>query len=185
MDRHSFHPLITRWFCEKFGEPSAPQDAGWPEIATGRDTLIAAPTGTGKTLAAFLWSLDSLIRDALAGELEDACRLVYISPLKALGNDIQKNLQEPLSEIRALAREEGVELPEIRVAVRSGDTPGARAQAHAQEAPPHPHHHARIALHSPDGRAQPQGFGDRARRHRGRDSRGRRATSGARTWRSL
>ena len=123
MDRHSFHPLITRWFCEKFGEPSAPQDAGWPEIATGRDTLIAAPTGTGKTLAAFLWSLDSLIRDALAGELEDACRLVYISPLKALGNDIQKNLQEPLSEMRALAREEGVELPEIRVAVRSGDTP--------------------------------------------------------------
>ena len=101
MDRHSFHPLITRWFCEKFGEPSAPQDAGWPEIATGRDTLIAAPTGTGKTLAAFLWSLDSLIRDALAGELEDACRLVYISPLKALGNDIQKNLQEPLCEMRA------------------------------------------------------------------------------------
>ena len=123
MNRHSFHPLITRWFIEKFGEPSAPQDAGWPEIATGRDTLIAAPTGTGKTLAAFLWSLDGLIRDALAGELEDACRLVYISPLKALGNDIQKNLQEPLSEIRALAREEGVELPEIRVAVRSGDTP--------------------------------------------------------------
>ena len=59
MNRHSFHPLITRWFIEKFGEPSAPQDAGWPEIATGRDTLIAAPTGTGKTLAAFLWSLDS------------------------------------------------------------------------------------------------------------------------------
>ena len=123
MDRHSFHPLIARWFREKFAEPSAPQDAGWPEIATGRDTLIAAPTGTGKTLAAFLWSLDGLIRDALAGELEDACRLVYISPLKALGNDIQKNLQEPLSEIRALARKKGVELPEIRVAVRSGDTP--------------------------------------------------------------
>ncbi len=123
MDGHSFHPLIVHWFKEKFSEPSAPQDAGWPEIATGRDTLIAAPTGTGKTLAAFLWSLDGLIRDAIAGELEDACRLVYISPLKALGNDIQKNLQEPLSEIRALAKRAGVELPEIRVAVRSGDTP--------------------------------------------------------------
>ena len=122
MDNYSFHPLVARWFQEKFSEPSAPQDAGWPEIATGRDTLIAAPTGTGKTLAAFLWSLDGLIRDALSGALGDACRLVYISPLKALGNDIQKNLQEPLREIRALAKNEGVELPEIRVAVRSGDT---------------------------------------------------------------
>ncbi len=118
-----FHPVVARWFAEKFGEPSAPQEAGWPHVAAGRDALIAAPTGTGKTLAAFLWSIDGLLRSALAGELADECRLVYVSPLKALGNDIQKNLQGPLGEIRALARREGLELPEIRVAVRSGDTP--------------------------------------------------------------
>lgn len=118
-----FHPLVARWFAEKFGAPSAPQEAGWPPISEGRDALIAAPTGTGKTLAAFLWSIDGLVRSALAGELEDECRVVYVSPLKALGNDIQKNLQAPLGEIRALARGEGLALPEIRTAVRSGDTP--------------------------------------------------------------
>ncbi len=133
---HSFHPLIEGWFAQKFGAPSAPQEAGWPEIACGRDTLIAAPTGTGKTLAAFLWSLDGLVRDALAGELEDACRLVYVSPLKALGNDIQKNLQAPLAEIRALAKKQGVDLPEIRVAVRSGDTPAAERRLMLRQ-PPH------------------------------------------------
>ncbi len=122
MSAYSFHPLIARWFGEKFGEPSAPQEAGWPQIAAGRDALITAPTGTGKTLAAFLWSLDDLIQRALRGALADECRLIYVSPLKALGNDIQRNLTAPLSEIRALALQGGVKLPEIRVAVRSGDT---------------------------------------------------------------
>ena len=118
-----FHPLVARWFRDRFGRPTAPQAAGWPHIAAAADTLIAAPTGGGKTLAAFLWAIDGLVRAATAGVLDDRTRLVYVSPLKALSNDIQKNLQEPLAGIRHLAAAEGVDLPEIRVLVRTGDTP--------------------------------------------------------------
>jgi len=118
-----FDPLIARWFAQRFGEPTAPQTQGWAQIAEGRDTLIAAPTGSGKTLAAFLWSINHLVNAAQRGALADETAVIYVSPLKALGNDIQKNLQEPLAAIRTLAEQTGTPLPEIRVMVRSGDTP--------------------------------------------------------------
>jgi ATP-dependent Lhr-like helicase len=136
MSTGRFHRLVQKWFEERFGEPTAPQAAGWRHIAAGVDTLIAAPTGSGKTLAAFLWAIDGLIRDAAAGTLEDRTRVVYVSPLKALSNDIQKNLQEPLDGILRLAAAEGVALPEIRVMVRTGDTPAHERQQMARR-PPH------------------------------------------------
>ncbi len=131
-----FHPLVWRWFVERFQNPTPPQERGWQAIAGGRSTLIAAPTGSGKTLAAFLWSIDRLVQRAMAGRLEDATSVVYVSPLKALGNDIARNLQTPLSEIFRRAWSEGVFLPEIRVAVRSGDTPAHERQAMIRT-PPH------------------------------------------------
>ena len=116
------HPLVAEWFLGRFGSPTEPQEQGWPEILAGRTTLISAPTGSGKTLAAFLICIDRLVRKALDGTLQDRTEVVYVSPLKALGNDIQKNLDGPLSEILALAAERGLLMPEIRTAVRTGDT---------------------------------------------------------------
>src|SRR5258708_35880971 len=104
MKRFEFHPAVARWFAEKLGSPTEPQERGWPAIQSGAHTLIAAPTGSGKTLSAFLSSLDSLFRDGLAGTLADETRVVYVSPLKALSNDIHKNLEEPLARIRSLLR---------------------------------------------------------------------------------
>lgn len=132
----SFHPLVRQWFSDKFGRPTPAQEAGWPPIAGGKSTLIAAPTGSGKTLAAFLWSIDRLIQRAAAGALEDKISVVYVSPLKALGNDIEKNLREPLSGILKAAWDQGVMLPEIRAAVRSGDTPARERQLMLRR-PPH------------------------------------------------
>src|SRR2546428_5019822 len=106
-----FCPPVREWFERTFEEPTPPQREGWPAIASGSDTLICAPTGSGKTLSAFLWSIDRLVRDAAYGELPDETRVIYVSPLKALGNDIQKNLEEPLRQIRDLAAAEGLELP--------------------------------------------------------------------------
>ncbi len=136
MTLDAFHPLIARWFTERFREPTAPQTAGWAAIARGEHTLIAAPTGSGKTLAAFLWSLDRLVAGASSPGFADETAVVYVSPLRALGNDVQRNLTEPLAEIRRMAAAEGVALPEIRVAVRSGDTP-ARDRARMTRRPPH------------------------------------------------
>src|ERR1700733_2630019 len=116
------HPLVAEWFVERFGTPTEPQEQGWPRILAGRATLISAPTGSGKTLAAFLACIDRLVRKALAGHLGDRTEVLYVSPLKALGNDIQKNLEIPLGEILALAGERGLLMPEIRTAVRTGDT---------------------------------------------------------------
>jgi len=120
----------------KFGTPTEPQEQGWPHILAGRTTLISAPTGSGKTLTAFLACIDRLVRKALAGDLADRTEVLYISPLKALGNDIQKNLEGPLGEILALAGERGLLMPEIRTAVRTGDTlqPERRAML---KRPPH------------------------------------------------
>src|SRR6266571_2618542 len=116
------HPLVAEWFVGKFGTPTEPQEQGWPHILAGRTTLISAPTGSGKTLAAFLACIDRLVRKALAGELADRVEVLYVSPLKALGNDIQKNLEIPLGEILTMAGEHGLLMPEIRTAVRTGDT---------------------------------------------------------------
>lgn len=131
-----FHPLVRRWFRERFAGPTAPQSEGWRHIAAGRDTLIAAPTGSGKTLAAFLWSIDRLVKRALEGTLDDSLSVVYISPLRALGNDIEKNLKVPLEGVVRLAGEEGIGITEIRAAVRTGDTPGRARQLMARR-PPH------------------------------------------------
>ncbi len=116
------HPLVREWFALKFGTPTEPQAQGWPHILADTDTLICAPTGSGKTLAAFLACIDRLVRKAVAGELDDRTEVLYVSPLKALGNDIHRNLEEPLGEILELARQRGFLMPEIRSAVRTGDT---------------------------------------------------------------
>lgn len=131
-----FHPVVRRWFDETFGAPSDPQRSGWPAIASGSHTLILAPTGTGKTLAAFLWELNELIVRGIEEPLSDAVQLLYISPLKALNNDIQRNLDRPLAELRARFEAEGMDFPEIRVAVRTGDTP-ASARARMLRKSPH------------------------------------------------
>jgi len=133
-----FHPAVRTWFERRFpAGPTEPQAEGWPSIAAGRHTLIAAPTGSGKTLAAFLVCIDRLIRRAeREGELADETRVVYVSPLKALASDIQHNLTTPLEEIRGVAAELGVAIPEIRALVRSGDTPPA-ARAAMLRRPPH------------------------------------------------
>jgi ATP-dependent helicase Lhr and Lhr-like helicase len=132
----NFHPLVWRWFKQSFDSPTPAQQKGWASIASGRSTLIAAPTGSGKTLAAFLWSIDRLFQRAVSGQLDDATSVVYVSPLKALGNDIAKNLKQPLAEIFQLASSEGIVVPEIRVAVRSGDTPANERQSMVRT-PPH------------------------------------------------
>ncbi len=137
MALETFHPIIRTWFARRFGAPTDAQAQGWPAVASGRHTLIAAPTGSGKTLAAFLAGLDMLVTQAMSdGALPDATQIVYVSPLKALANDIQRNLIAPLDEIRAAAEEAGTPLPEIRVAVRTGDTPQKERALHARK-PPH------------------------------------------------
>ncbi len=136
MQSFRFHPAVTRWFDQTFGSPSEPQARGWPAIQSGRHVLISAPTGSGKTLAAFLASLDMLFREGVKAELPDETQVVYVSPLKALSNDIRKNLQEPLAGIRALLHEtEGREI-DVRAEVRTGDTSAAQRQALIKK-PPH------------------------------------------------
>jgi len=131
-----FHPLISTWFQEKFQGATDPQLRGWPEIRTGQDVLISAPTGSGKTLAAFLICLDELVRLATDGGLPDHTCAVYVSPLKALSNDIHKNLERPLAEISALAASQGRELTPIRTSVRTGDTLARERQMMLRK-PPH------------------------------------------------
>ncbi|MBN2394308.1 MAG: DEAD/DEAH box helicase, partial [Anaerolineae bacterium] len=159
----SFLPPVRDWFAETFGEPTPPQAQGWPAIQRGEHTLILAPTGSGKTLSAFLWGIDQLFRELgesanqrisesandelritnheskiknLKSKIEEGIRLVYISPLKALNNDIHRNLRVPLAGIRVKADAMGLDLPHIRVAVRSGDTPQRDRQAMLRK-PPH------------------------------------------------
>lgn len=132
----AFHPLIADWFQSHIGQPTDVQVQAWPAIQSGSDALIAAPTGSGKTLAAFLSCIDSLFKQALARELDDHTQVLYISPLKALSNDIQKNLQQPLAEIGYAALQAGLLMPELRVLVRTGDTPMTDRQQMLKR-PPH------------------------------------------------
>ena len=136
MPLSQFHPLVQEWFNSRFSGPTDAQVDGWPAIAEGRHTLIAAPTGSGKTLAAFMTCIDSLVRQGLAGEIPDTTQVVYVSPLKALSNDIQKNMATPLEEISVLAEAAGTPLPEIRAVVRTGDTK-AYDRAKMAKRPPH------------------------------------------------
>jgi ATP-dependent Lhr-like helicase len=129
-------PLIAEWFATRLGSPTEPQRLGWPEIHAGHDVLISAPTGSGKTLAAFLMAIDGLARDARAGTLADETRVIYVSPLKALSNDVQKNLDAPLAEISALAARKGIHFAPIRTALRTGDTPAWERQQFGKQ-PPH------------------------------------------------
>jgi ATP-dependent Lhr-like helicase len=125
-----FHPTIQRWFAQKFGEPTEPQLRGWPCIQRRCHTLIAAPTGTGKTLTGFLWAINDLLSHG--AELPHETRVLYVSPLRALSNDVQKNLQGPLQELHEM----DPSLPEVRVSVRTGDTP-AHTRAAMLRKPPH------------------------------------------------
>ncbi|HJT44981.1 MAG TPA: DEAD/DEAH box helicase, partial [Chthoniobacterales bacterium] len=140
MSSYEFHPAVARWFEQTFGSPTEPQLRGWPEIQSGRHVLISAPTGSGKTLAAFLASLDRLFREGANQGLPDETQIVYVSPLKALSNDIRKNLQEPLAGIRALLKQEGHPASQndvdVRAEVRTGDTTAAQRQALIKK-PPH------------------------------------------------
>ena len=130
------HPVVREWFVSRFGTPTEPQIEGWPAILANRPTLISAPTGSGKTLAAFLICIDQLFRRALAGTLAPHTEVVYISPLKALSNDIRKNLEEPLQQIQQLALSSGYLCPPIRSAVRTGDTLPAERRT-MLKTPPH------------------------------------------------
>src|SRR5690349_376952 len=130
------HPLVRDWFLDRFGAPSEPQEQGWPRIIAGRDVLISSPTGSGKTLAAFLACIDRLVRQAVDGALPQHVAVLYVSPLKALGNDIHKNLEIPLHGITDLAERRGMALAGIRTAVRSGDTLAPERRAMLKN-PPH------------------------------------------------
>ncbi|PYJ33657.1 MAG: ATP-dependent DNA helicase, partial [Verrucomicrobia bacterium] len=146
MQSFQFQPAVARWFEQTFGSPTEPQLRGWPAIQSGRHVLISAPTGSGKTLAAFLASLDALFRQGVDADLPNETQVVYVSPLKALSNDIRKNLQEPLTGIRSLVCKGNGRPPsrrygaaseiDVRAEVRTGDTSAAQRQALAKK-PPH------------------------------------------------
>src|SRR6201989_2117892 len=131
-----FHPAVAAWFERHFAAPTAAQAQAWPAFQAGRHVLIAAPTGSGKTLAAFLAAIDGLVREGLNGGLADETHVVYVSPLKALSNDIQRNLEAPLAGIREALRERGLPDVEIRTWVRTGDTPSGERER-MRRRPPH------------------------------------------------
>jgi len=170
MSLSGFHPAIERWFESRFRDPTEPQQRAWPLIQAGRNALIAAPTGSGKTFAAFLAAIDSLLRQGLDGTLTDGTQVVYVSPLKALSNDVQKNLANRWP--RSAARSK-------RCACRCGDPhagahrryAGRGASGDGAAAPAHSRHHTRIALFDSHLRAGPRNAARRAHGDRGRDPR--------------
>ena len=162
-----FHPLIADWFRGRFARPTDCQLEAWPPIRAGRDVLVSAPTGSGKTLAAFLICLDRLVVAGMDEPLDDRIDVVYVSPLKALSNDIGKNLETPLAEIESLAANRGLPAPGIRTAGSHRRHPGLGARADGAAAAAHPGHDTRIALYSADGRPESRGAQSRRHRHRG------------------
>jgi ATP-dependent Lhr-like helicase len=136
-----FHPCVQRWFERRFDAPSRAQELGWPAIREavigrdGFDVLLCAPTGSGKTLAAFMWAIDALVGDVERGELTDEVSVLYVSPLKALANDVRINLEEPLAGVAAAGAESGLDLAKIRAGLRTGDTPVAERNAMARRPP--------------------------------------------------
>ncbi len=132
MSLPAFYPAVLDWLRQRFGKPTPIQELGWPVVASGQDVLLAAPTGSGKTLAAFLWALSELLGH---DPLPDATQVLYVSPLRALSHDVHRNLQQPLREIRERAYARGVRLPEVRVAVRTGDTLPSERQRMKRKAP--------------------------------------------------
>ena len=136
MNLEIFHPAVARWFARSFPEATDPQLRAWPEIKKHRHTLIAAPTGSGKTLAAFLSAIDDLVRLGLEGRLDDSTHVIYVSPLKALSNDVQRNLQVPLEGIQEELKALGLPEVNIRTLVRTGDTPASERTAMTKR-PPH------------------------------------------------
>lgn len=135
MPLDNFHPAVAAWFESAFPAPTPAQERAWPAIQSGRHALIAAPTGSGKTLAAFLAAIDELVWRGVAGQLADETAIVYVSPLKALSNDVQINLEAPLAGIRDKLFEMGLPDVEIRASVRTGDTPQAERNAMKRRAP--------------------------------------------------
>ena len=136
MNLEIFHPAVARWFARTFPAPTQPQIEAWPEIKKQRHTLIAAPTGSGKTLAAFLSAIDDLVRLGVEGKLDDSTHVIYVSPLKALSNDVQRNLQIPLEGIQTELKALGLPEANIRTLVRTGDTPASERTAMTKR-PPH------------------------------------------------
>src|SRR3954471_15018470 len=132
----AFHPAVANWFNRAFDAATPPQEQAWPAIQAHRHVLIAAPTGSGKTLAAFLAAIDRLVREGLEHGLSDETHIVYVSPLKALSNDIRRNLEAPLDGIRQELRALGLPDLEIRTFVRTGDTPQTERTA-MRKRPPH------------------------------------------------
>ena len=161
-----FHPAVAAWFETRFAAATTAQADAWPLIKAGRHTLIAAPTGSGKTLAAFMAAIDDLVRQGIAGELLDETQVVYVSPLKALSNDIQRNLEAPLAGIREELRRRGLPDVEIRAWVRTGDTSPSERAAHGPPAAAYRRHHAGIALHPSRLGIGPQDAGDHPDRDR-------------------
>jgi|HubBroStandDraft_2_1064218.scaffolds.fasta_scaffold00035_14 ATP-dependent Lhr-like helicase len=134
--RDDFHPLVREWFDSSFSAATEPQVLGWPAIRAGEDVLISAPTGSGKTLAAFTLCLDDLVRRSTEGTLPEQTLVVYVSPLKALTNDVRENLEKPLAALTALAQAHGLPMAPIRTAVRTGDTTPTQRQSMLRK-PPH------------------------------------------------
>ena len=172
MPLHDFHPVVSRWFSDRLGEPTTAQRRGWDAIRAGRDALIAAPTGSGKTLAAFLISIDQLLRESLSGTLPEETRVVYVSPLKALSADIHRNLAEPRRGDPAYRRGNGPGFAANHRRRTFRGHSGRRTRGHAQVSASHPRDDARIALPAPHRAAEPRDAPQCPHRDRGRDPRG-------------